>query len=200
LSGAFHAPHNGELLRQRLVGGVINKNIKNAPPNNPLEPRVASPSDSVIWQPAPLTSTRRWSIMMRIAVGIFVATLSLAALWACSAGPPFKTPDSALAYYIESANTKSLEGINATFLEPVSEFNFTDSPPTERFRVVKRIRYTDREVSDWNQKGIIPPAAVGDVELRVEETISGKPYMFSYNFRLTADGWKIVDFVAWDDD
>ena len=136
---------------------------------------------------------------MRIAVRIFVATLSLAALSACSAGPQFKTPDSALAYYIESANAKSLEGINATFLEPVSEFNFTDSPPTESFRVVKRIRYTDREASDWNQKGITPPAAVGDVELHVEETISGKHYMYSYNFRETPTGWKIVTFVSWDD-
>jgi len=59
LSGAFHAPLNGELLRQRLVVGAINKNIKNAPPNNPLEPRVASPADSVTRQPAPLTSARR---------------------------------------------------------------------------------------------------------------------------------------------
>jgi hypothetical protein len=137
--------------------------------------------------------------MMRFSVRILVATLSLAALLACSAGPKFKTPDSALAYYIESANAKSQEGINATFLEPVSEFSFT-GPPTESFRVVKRIRYTDREASDWNQKGIIPPAAVGDVELHVEETISGKPYMFSYNFRHTAGGWKIVTFVVWDDD
>jgi len=59
LSGAFHAPLNGELLRQRLEGGAINKNIENAPPNNPLEPRAASPSDSVNRQPAPLTSARR---------------------------------------------------------------------------------------------------------------------------------------------
>lgn len=137
--------------------------------------------------------------MMRFAVRIFVATFSLVALLACSVGPQFKTPDSALAYYIESANSKSLEGINATFLEPVAEFNFTDSPPTERFRVVKRICYTDKEASVWNKKGIIPPAAVGDVELHIEETIFGKPYMFSYNFRHTADGWKIVTFVVWDD-
>jgi len=54
LSGAFNAPLNGELLRQRLVGGArIKKKTKNAPPNNPLEPRVASPSDSVSRQPAP---------------------------------------------------------------------------------------------------------------------------------------------------
>jgi hypothetical protein len=137
---------------------------------------------------------------MRFSAGIFIAIISLAALSACSAGPQFKTPDSALAYYIESANAKSLEGINATFLEPVSKFNFTDSPSTESFRVVKQIRYTDREVDDWNQKGIIPPAAVGDVELHVEETISGKPYMFSYNFRHMAGGWKIVTFASWDDD
>jgi len=51
---------NGELLRQRLVGGAIKKKkTKNAPPNNPLEPRVASPSDSVRRQPAPLGSARR---------------------------------------------------------------------------------------------------------------------------------------------
>jgi hypothetical protein len=61
LSGAFHAPLNGELLRQRLVGGARKKKkTKNAPPNNPLEPRVASPSDSVIRQPAPRGSARRY--------------------------------------------------------------------------------------------------------------------------------------------
>jgi len=55
-----NAPLNGELLRQRLVGGAIKKKkTKNAPPNNPLEPRVASPSDSVRRQPAPLGSARR---------------------------------------------------------------------------------------------------------------------------------------------
>jgi len=59
LSGAFHALLNGELLRRRLVAGAINKNTKNAPPNNPVEPRVASPSDSFSRQPAPLTSARR---------------------------------------------------------------------------------------------------------------------------------------------
>ena len=63
LSGAFHAPLNGELLRQRLEGGARQKkqkeNTKNAPPNKPLELRVASPSDSVSRQPAPLTSARR---------------------------------------------------------------------------------------------------------------------------------------------
>jgi len=136
---------------------------------------------------------------MRFVARIFVAALSLATLSACSAGPPFKTPDSALAYYIQSLNGKGLEGVNATFLEPVSEFNFTDSPSVESFRIVKRIRYTAREASDWNQKGIIPPAAVGDVELHVEETISGKRYMYSYNFRETPTGWKIVDFVSWVD-
>jgi hypothetical protein len=40
LSGTFHAPLNGELLRQRLEGGARKKE-KNAPPNNPLEPRHA---------------------------------------------------------------------------------------------------------------------------------------------------------------
>jgi len=44
-----NAPLNGELLRQRLAG----RRKKCAPPNNPLEPRAASPSDSVIRQPAP---------------------------------------------------------------------------------------------------------------------------------------------------
>jgi len=112
--------------------------------------------------------------MTRNAVGMIAAILTLAATSVWSAGPHFKTPDLALAYYIESANTKSLEGINATFLKPVSEFNFTDSRPVESFRVVKRIRYTDREANDWNQKGITPPAAVGDIELHVEETIAAK--------------------------
>ena len=111
----------------------------------------------------------------------------------------FKTPELALAHYIKSANARSLAGINATFLEPVPDFNFSGSLPTERFRVIKRIRYTEKLARDWNKKGIMPPAAVGDIELHVEKIIGGKPYMYSYNFRRTASGWKIVTFVAWDD-
>jgi hypothetical protein len=137
--------------------------------------------------------------MKQFMAAIFIVTLSLVALSACSTRPQFKTPDAALAYYIESANAKSLEGINATFLKPVSEFNFISSSPVESFRVVKRTRYAEKEASDWNKKGIIPPAAVGDVELQVEETISGKHYMYSYNFRKMQTGWKIVTFVTCDD-
>jgi len=130
---------------------------------------------------------------------VLVVTLPLLSPIVGGAQSKFKTRDLALAHYIKSANARSLAGINATFLEPVLAFNFSGSLPVERFRVVKRIRYTEKLARDWNKKGIIPPAAVGDIELHVEEIIGGKPYMYSYNFRQTASGWKIVDFVAWDD-
>ena len=136
---------------------------------------------------------------MRNTLAIVAAVLALAASSAWSVGLRFKTPDSALAYYIESANAKNLDGINATFLTPVAVFNFTDSVPVERFRIVKRISYTEKDANDWNQKGITPLAVIGDVEFQVEETIAGKTFMFSYNFRETSSGWKIVTFVSWND-
>ena len=109
----------------------------------------------------------------------------------------FESPDSALAYYIKSANARDLAGIHATFLEPVTEFNFY-GPPADRFSVVKRIRYTEKHVRDWKRKGIVGSVAVGDLQLDVREVVGGKSYMYSYNFRETASGWKIVTFSAWD--
>lgn len=133
---------------------------------------------------------------MKTTLALIAAVLAFAA-WA--AGPQFETPDSALAHYIESANAKKLDGINEAFLNPVTVFDFSNSAPVERFRVVKRITYTNKEVNDWNRKGITPPATIGDIELHVEETISGKASMYSYNFRKTPSGWKIVTFVSWND-
>jgi hypothetical protein len=108
----------------------------------------------------------------------------------------FTKPDMALAHYIKSLNSRDLAGINTTLLNPVKEFNFSNSLPVERYRVVKRIRYTEKHVREY-RKGIGPSAAVGDIELHVEELLGGKPYMFSYNLRETPAGWKIVDFVMW---
>jgi hypothetical protein len=133
---------------------------------------------------------------MKITLATIAALLAFSA-WA--AGPHFKTPETALAYYIESSNAKSLEGINEAFIKPVKGFNFSKPAPVERFRIVKRITYTNKEVNDWNRKGIIPPAAIGDVELHVEETSAGRTGMYSYNLRETQSGWRIVNFVSWDD-
>ena len=108
----------------------------------------------------------------------------------------FTKPDMTLAHYIKSLNSRDLAGINTTLLNPVSDFNFANYPTVERYRVVKRIRYTDKHVREY-RKGIGPSAAVGDIELHVEEVLRGKPYMFSYNLRETPAGWKIVDYLMW---
>jgi len=133
---------------------------------------------------------------MRFGASVVLFMLLLAApLGAAQA--PFKSPDSALAYYIRSANARDLVGINTTFLTPVSDFNFY-GPQIESFSVTKRIRYTEKDVRRWKQKGITAPVAVGDLELHVREIVEGKPHTYSYNFRETPAGWKIVTYAAWD--
>ena len=129
----------------------------------------------------------------------FLFILLLLPSFVVSAEIRFESPESALAYYIKAANAHDLSGINTTFLDPTDTFNFPDGPPVERFSVVKRIRYTEKDVLDWNRKGIAGPApAVGDLELHVREVIAGKSFMYSYQLRDTGFGWKIVDFYAWD--
>lgn len=132
-------------------------------------------------------------------VGTLLVPLVLLLSSNATAQVQFESPDLALAYYIKSANARDLPGINATLLNPVASFNFTNPSPVESFSVIKRIRYTEEHVRDWKRNGITDPVAVGDLELHVREIIGAKPYMFSYNFRDTPMGWKITTFVAWDD-
>ncbi len=131
-------------------------------------------------------------------IGTVLVSLLLLLSSNASAQVRFESPESALAYYIKSRDARDLAGLNATLLEPGDQFNFTDAPPVERFSVVKRIRYTEKRVRDWKRKGITDPVAVGDIELQVREVVGGKSYMYSYNFRETASGWKIVTWAAWD--
>jgi len=131
-------------------------------------------------------------------ISSLLASLALLLSFNAAAQARFETPDAALAHYIKAVNEHSLSGINATFLEPVTAFNFTSPRPIESFTVVKRIPYTEKHVREWKRQGI-GPVAVGDVELHVREIIGGRPYMFSYNFRNTSAGWKITTFGAWDE-
>ncbi len=110
----------------------------------------------------------------------------------------FETPEAVLAHYINSLNARDLAGVNATFLQPVPNFSFAAASPVERYRVVKKTPHTAQRAQEEQRLRIKTLVVAGDLELHVEEMLNNKAYMFSYFFRQTAHGWKIVEFAMWD--
>ena len=107
------------------------------------------------------------------------------------------TPEETLQSYINGVRHGDLAQVEACF-EPRAESFYLPAPiPVSTYTIRERITYGSAKVHDWNSKGIVPAARIGDVELQVEETIRGAPQMYSYLFRKFDDSWKIIAHAAW---
>jgi hypothetical protein len=100
-----------------------------------------------------------------------------------------------LAGYIESLREGDLAGVLERY-HGTTDFYLPHPIPIKEYKIVKKITYGTKEVEDWNQKGVVPPAELGDVELQVRETIDGKEQIFFYNLRRVRGSWKIIAHSA----
>ena len=66
-----------------------------------------------------------------------------------------------------------------------------------KYKIVKKIVYSSKEVESWNSKGIVPASEVGDIELQVQQEFLGYKGMWSYNFRKINSNWYIISHSAW---
>jgi len=115
---------------------------------------------------------------------------------AAAVAADLSSPEATLADYIESLRKGDVNGVLERY-EGITKFHLPQPIPIQRYSTVKKVIFTSTEVADWNAKGIVPPAKIGDVELQVSERINDKEYMFSYNFRNMSGSWKIIAHSAW---
>lgn len=106
------------------------------------------------------------------------------------------SPEATLAGYIESLRQGNVKGVLDRY-DGIKEFQLSRPIPIDKYQIVKKITYGKKEVTSWNDKGIRPAAAIGDVELQVNEWINGKEQLYSYNFRLFNRSWKMISHSAW---
>lgn len=104
----------------------------------------------------------------------------------------FSSPEKTLVVYFSALGIGDKVSVAACFDPPATDFYLPAPLVVDKWVVKKRIVYGRRELDRWNSKGIVPPAVEGDVELQVEQDMSGKKSMFYYNLRLVPSGWKIV--------
>ena len=79
----------------------------------------------------------------------------------------------------------------------VDQFYLPRPMSIENYEIVNKIIFGTKEVQEWNGRGIIPAAKVGDVQLDVRDRIAGRDQMFSYNFREIDGRWKLISHSAW---
>ncbi len=106
------------------------------------------------------------------------------------------SPEATLAGYIASLQHGNVKGVLDRY-DGIKEFHLPRPIPIDKYQIVKKITYGRKEVTTWNDKGIRPASAIGDVELQVNEWINGKEQLFSYNFRSFNGSWKMISHSAW---
>jgi hypothetical protein len=79
----------------------------------------------------------------------------------------------------------------------LDDFYLPQPVPIKSYKILKRIVYGQKETDDWNSRGIIPQAVLGDIDLQVEQEVYGKKRMYSYLMRNINGEWKIISHAAW---
>ena len=110
----------------------------------------------------------------------------------------FTSPDVTLGIYINALRTGDKSKVLDCFYPKLDDFNLPQAVPIKSYKILKRIVYGQKETDDWNSKGIIPPAMLGDIDLQVEEESKGEKWMYSYLMRNISGEWKIISHAMWD--
>lgn len=138
---------------------------------------------------------------IRQSVSLVLLVAALVALSAHAGTPAtsidLSSPERTLSSYLGSLVRGDLSGVEACVELGDQKYSLPGPIPISKYKVVKKVVYGTREVNEWNSKGIVPPALVGDVQLDVEEITNNIPAMYSYNFRRFGSDWKIVSYSRW---
>ena len=133
--------------------------------------------------------------------------IALIALWSISSASPswagpFDTPDATLATYVQALRAGDKAAVESCFERSVlppgtpTDFHLPEPLPIRRFVVKKRTAYGAAQAEAWNRKGIVPPASVGDIELRVNLFLDWRPTDCLYLLRRFGSDWKIISHAC----
>jgi pimeloyl-ACP methyl ester carboxylesterase len=104
----------------------------------------------------------------------------------------FVTPERTVTVWLERLKGGDRRGA-AACLWPSGEDPGLPLPfPLEEMVIERRVRYGPAEVSAWNEKGLLPRADVGDVEVTVQIRIRGRLQRIDCLLRAFDDGWRII--------
>lgn len=131
---------------------------------------------------------------MRIILTLILALTSALA----NAEDKFSTPEEALKSYYKCLEKGDAKCVIRHVID-LKEFNISGPQSTIKYTIKKITTYTEKEAAEWNNKGIIPQAKIGDVELQIYEEHENYSGMWSYNLRQVNDSWLFVTWSAWDD-
>jgi hypothetical protein len=137
----------------------------------------------------------------RVGFAVRALALSICLARTSAAGEPARldSPEFALRTYVAAVNDHDSETLRQVYALELTSQSFTF--PKERidsYRITKREVVDDARAKAWNDKGIVPAAQAGDVELTVEESFGGKPLTFSYSLRRFGDRWRIYAHSEWE--
>src|SRR6266480_2873997 len=109
------------------------------------------------------------------------------------------SPEAAVRTYIDGLKRGDQSAVRRAYnlAGGGSDFNLSGPLPIESYRITKKLVLDSAAAAGHNEKGIVPPARVADVELQVEEVIEGKREMYSYWLRVFDGQWKRYAHTGW---
>jgi len=110
----------------------------------------------------------------------------------------FASPEVTLGIYLNALKTGNKSQVLDCFYPKLADFYLPQPVPIKSYEILKQIVNGQKETDDWNSKGIIPPAVLGDIDLQVEQESYWKKTMYSYLMRNVNGEWKIISHAAWD--
>ncbi len=121
---------------------------------------------------------------------------------ACAQQGPRSAPDSpraALDTYMTGMKQGNLSLVLSVYYSDRPDFSFhLPGPiPVDSYKVTKELVFDTTDARRHNERGVVPPARAGDVQLDVEERTAGQAEMYTYWLRLIDGKWRIYAHTAW---
>jgi len=136
--------------------------------------------------------------MRSLITGAFIAMLGLAG-GVRSVLAQTASPRAALETYLTGLKTGNLSLVLSVYYfgDRRPDFHLPPPIPIESHRVLKELVLDSVAAKEWNDRGIVPAAMPGDVQLEVQERLSGHVEMFSYSLRRVDGKWLIYAHSSW---
>ena len=111
------------------------------------------------------------------------------------------TPENTLKSFYKCSETRD-EQCALAHIEGIKRFQFNVPSKVISHDIKKKTIFTNKEVTKWNSKGIIPPAKPNDIQIDVYKVTlyngkTSEENTYTYVLRKYNNMWKIYSWHSW---
>ena len=128
---------------------------------------------------------------------LFILGVTLTSLLIAAENVNLKSPESLINSFVSALKAGNPIIAGKCFDPEIKNFYLPKPVSISKFKIIKKVYYSIREVQEWQKKKIKPNAKVGDIELIVHIFQGEIVDKYTFLVRKINNNWFIVSHSSW---